>query len=217
MVSVNILLCFAVCSFSTSLRHNGKLSVSSKINSAAQNLSIAKTTTPSESITNLNKIFENISVEEKYSILLETYSKELNDEQSFDKRSQLFSTIDTLYSEFVQISPNLSTKPSYSYINAASQLSDSMLFSNALQVARSAGGIRRFGLAINQLTSPSSPIRSDVEVPKDDRDKEVLYAVIVSSFIALFLASQVTWITPHLARLLLISSTIICVGSRELC
>ena len=216
MVSVNILLCFAVCSFSTSLRHNGKLSVSSKLNSAAQNLSIAKTTS-SESITNLNKIFDNISLEEKYSILLETYSKELNDEQSFDKRSQLFSTMDTLYSELVQISPNLSTKPSYSYINAASQLSDSILFSNALQVARSAGGIRRFGLAVKQLTSPSSPIRSDVEVPKDDRDKEVLYAVIVSSFLALFLASQVSWITPNLALLLLISSTIICVGSRELC
>ena len=212
MVSINILLCFAVCSFSTSLRHNGKLSVSSKINSAAQNLSIAKTTS-----SNLNKIFENISVEEKYSILLETYSKELCEEQSFDKRSQLFSTIDTLYSEFVQISPNLSTKPSYSYINAASQLSDSILFSNALQVARSAGGIRRFGLAAKQLTSPGSPIRSDVEVPTDDRDKEVLYAVIVSLFLALFLASQVSWITPNLALLLLISSTIICVGSRELC
>ena len=215
MVRVNILLCFAVCSFSTSLRHNGKLSVSSNINSAAQNLSIAKTTS-SESITNLNKIFDNISVEEKYSILLETFSKELNEEQSFDKRSQLFSTIDTLYSEFVQISPNLSTKPSYSYINAASQLSDSILFSNALQVARSAGGIRRFGMAVKLLTSPSSPIRSDVEVPKDDRDKEVFYAVIVSSFLALFLALQVSWITPNLARLLLISSIIIFVGSREL-
>lgn len=83
----------------------------------------------------LNALLNKMPLTEKYSILIESYSKELS--QSFPKKSENFQLIESLYSEMVEKAVVPTEKSTFSFLNAASLFCNSVQLGQSIQLIKS--------------------------------------------------------------------------------
>lgn len=98
-------------------------------NQKQQETSLSSINALESSTPELNALLNNMPLADKYSILIESYAKDLS--QSFPKKSENFALIESLYSEMIEKSIAPTEKATFSFLNAAS------LFCNPAQLGQS--------------------------------------------------------------------------------
>mmetsp|Transcript_8471 Transcript_8471/g.12622 ORF Transcript_8471/g.12622 Transcript_8471/m.12622 type:complete len:515 (+) Transcript_8471:2-1546(+) len=137
----------------------------------------------------LNSLLEKMPVNEKYSLLLQSYATRIL--ESKKKDINLLEKMEGLYKEMIQkrISPD--GKGSSGFLDAAASFCSVDKLSRALRLMKAAGTVKIFGVANGQITSPV--VNSDglsminIDVPSDDREVEVLFASVA-------FATSISWI-----------------------
>jgi len=89
----------------------------------------------SSSSSELNALLNKMPLADKYSILIESYAKELS--QSFPKKSENFQLIESLYSEMVEKAVTPTDKATFSFLNAASLFCNSAQLGQSIQLIKS--------------------------------------------------------------------------------
>lgn len=193
-----------------------------KINST--NLSFSKTR-------DLESLIGEMSQEDKYNFLIQSYSTQLIDNGSIKPMNySLLDTIGSLFNEMVinNYTPNI--KSSQYLIDSAALSCDCIRISFAIQLSKAAGIIKAFGSCIGLLSQ--SPMQSTgsydtntafkFPIPIDNREKEVFYAGIITGgilfwsllgFVSFFDEDIKLW--SNLAGALLIFATIYDLISRK--
>ena len=88
-----------------------------------------------QSSSELNALLNKMPLTDKYSILIESYAKELS--QSFPKKSENFQLIESLYSEMVEKAVIPTDKATFSFLNAASLFCNSAQLGQSIQLIKS--------------------------------------------------------------------------------
>lgn len=141
----------------------------------------------------LNKAMESLSEPQRYELLLQSYGTSILDAAGGASKKSLNSSsllsMQTLFQEMIvkRVKPS---KRSTSYLlNAAAAFCSCASLAESIQLCISGGILKNFGVSIGGLTTPSIDKNSASflePVPADDREKEVLYATILSAIVSLW-------------------------------
>lgn len=145
----------------------------------------------------LKTLMEKMPLEEKYSLLLQSYASSVM-ERSADDSAKVLKTMESLYTEMLCLSIKPGEKSARSMLNAAATFCNSEKLAEVMQLVKAGGYVRAFGVINAQLTKPlmSAAVESkamlseSIQVPKDDREAEVLYASIVAGTASVYLSLQ---------------------------
>eukprot|EP01039_Chlorochromonas_danica_P002026 gene2025-2209_t len=182
--------------------------------SAASPLHYKKTTTESELVnvelqryvepingTDISQLIEEMSLQEKYSLLLQSYGNKVLESGGRRKDSNLFQKIEGLYDNMVQKAIQPDDKSTQSLYDAASAFCDIEIMSRAMKLARLGGRARAFGLANGQLTTPllteAESRLLQVQLPTDSREEEVFYATSIATAVAAWVGLELGGIFSH--------------------
>lgn len=131
----------------------------------------------------LDFLLESMPENEKYGILLQSFSSQILEESDVTNTT-LLTTMTSLFNEMIEKAINPSTISVKSLIDASSKFRSCEKLGEAMQLSKAGGVIKAFGVGNSILIEPiiqggSSAYSSLIEVPKDDREQEVIYASII--------------------------------------
>lgn len=146
----------------------------------------------------LKTLMEKMPLEEKYSLLLQSYASSVM-ERSAEDSGKVLKTMESLYTEMLRLSIKPSESSARSMLNAAATFCSSETLAEVMQLIKAGGYVRAFGVINSQLTKPlmsatleSKALLADsIQVPVDDRDAEVLYSSIVAAAASVYISLQV--------------------------
>ena len=149
----------------------------------------------------LNKLLESMPLQEKYALLLQSYATNIMD--NTNRTVEAMTTMETLFMEMLSKSILPTDKSSKQLIDAASTFCNSIKLGKSLQLSKAGGNLRAFGAANSQLTIPITSasawkaVMGDAAVPFDDREAEILFAVLTVGTGFLWVALQIFAVFSH--------------------
>lgn len=142
----------------------------------------------------INRLLENMSLEEKYSIILQSYSSKVTSEGN-TKDENVMNQMETLYMEMIanRISPD--DKCTEKILNAAASFCNLQRITKAIRLLKKGGRLGGFGGVLGQLTTPVTTFVDSfavtISIPTDNREKEVAFAIVMITATLGWLALQV--------------------------
>lgn len=199
-VGISLGRCFQVhLSFTgVKLNYNGYKTISTSLFAeTASTLSASQATNNGQIIkadiydSKLAMLLETMSETEKYDILIQSYGANIL--ESSNKNITELKTMTSLFAEMLQKAIQPSERATKSLLDAASKFGSCDKVGRALQLSKASGLIRAYGVGNGKLITPvTSAKNADFlpEFPKDDREKEILYAGGVATIAASWVALQ---------------------------
>lgn len=145
----------------------------------------------SSSWNELETLLDTLPVDEKYSLLLQSYANKLKENRD---QHDILLKMELLFLEMLRnkILPN--SKSIEMFITSGALTCDTKRISNVLRLLKAGGLIKVFGILNSIITPPptSSSDRKfyDIVVPNDEREREIFVAFFMMVFTLVFLALQ---------------------------
>eukprot|EP01031_Cornospumella_fuschlensis_P031596 gene31596-38184_t len=144
--------------------------------------------------TDVNKMLEEMSMPEKYYLLLQSYGGKIM--EGAKKDSALFDKMEALFDSMLQKSIAPDDKSAQYLLDSAALFGRVEVMTKALRLTKKGGRSKAFGVINGQLTSPmTKSVQSSmltVSVPTDNRGKEVFLAASLMMSLILWIFLQVT-------------------------
>jgi hypothetical protein len=153
-------------------------------------MELAKSTSNSE----LDKMLKKLPEDQKYELLLQSYCQQILEDkkQDVDSLSKMF----TLYGEMITKKMRPTSRSCQSLLDSAATFCSADVLGKAIQLSKASGQLKSFGGLISMIPDPlrtKKDILPSLEIPKDNREQEILFATIVlslaTSYVLLQLAS----------------------------
>eukprot|EP01038_Epipyxis_sp_PR26KG_P005444 gene5444-7537_t len=134
----------------------------------------------------LTALLENMPINEKYTLLLQSYCKKILEMKSptAESSKDLVRKMDTLYYEMIQKSIPPEKSASQSLLDASASFCNVDIIGKALRLGKASGALNVFGVAIGQLTTPiTRKVDSsllNIDIPQDDREREIFNAGLIT-------------------------------------
>ncbi len=175
--------------------NSGGQANAAKVENASTSIGTGAELATARSTQQLRTLIESMPLDEKYSLLLQSYATNIMERTLSAADSEAtMKTMESLYAEMLAQAVSPPDKASRAMLDAAAVLCDTEQLSRVLQLTKAAGKLRVFGVAVGSLTTPATSATTgafaDMVIPFDNREEEVVLATAVVTTVVTYLSLQ---------------------------